>query len=305
MKVLVTGGAGFIASHLVDRLIQEGHHVVVVDNLVTGSRRNLNKEAVFYKMDIQSSRLERVFEKEKPEVISHHAAQIDVRKAVADPAFDAQVNIMGLINLLEYAVKYGSRRCIFASSGGAIYGEQEVIPASEDHRTRPLSPYGISKLCSENYLYYYSTVCGLEYTVLRYSNVYGPRQAPEGEAGVVSIFTRKMLKGEQPMINGNGMQTRDYVYVEDVVEANMAVMNAHVSDTFNVGTGMETTVNTLFHQLVALTGVSMRDMHAPEKKGEVLRSCLDFRKIQKQLDWEPRVSLKEGLERTVAYFRSL
>ncbi len=305
MRILVTGGAGFIGSHLVDRLIQEGHQVIVVDNLSTGKKINLNKAATFYKRDILSNGLERVFHKERPEIVVHLAAQIDVRKAVADPAADAQINIIGLIRILECAVSHGTRRVIFASSGGAIYGDQEIFPATEEHPTRPLSPYGISKLSSEHYLYYYHKVCGLDYSVLRYGNVYGPRQDPFGEAGVVAIFCNKLLKGEQPIINGNGMQTRDYVYVEDVVEANMAVINGNINDIFNVGTGMETSVNALFHLLLEITGSYMKEIHGPEKKGEALRSSLDFKKIQKTLDWEPKISLREGLTRTFEHFRAL
>ncbi len=304
MKVLVTGGAGFIGSHLVERLIQEGHQVVVVDDLSTGKKKNIHKEATFYKMDILSSRLERVFQKERPELISHHAAQMDVRKSVADPAFDAKSNIIGLLNLLECAVKHGTRRVVFASSGGAAYGEQISFPAKEDHPTRPLSPYGVSKLSSEHYLYYYQEVCGLDYTTLRYGNVYGPRQDPFGEAGVVAIFTQKMLKGEQPTINGNGMQTRDYVHVKDVIEANMAMINKKINGTFNVGTGKETTVNQLFQNLREITSTELKEIHGPQKKGEQQRSCLDYQKIFNVAEWEPTVSLKEGLETTVAYFRA-
>ena len=254
-------------------------------------------------MDILSSRLERIFQKERPEIISHHAAQMDVRKSVADPAFDAKSNILGLINLLQSAVKNGTRRIIFASSGGAAYGEQAVFPATEEHPTHPLSPYGVSKLASEHYLYYYQKVCGLEYTALRYGNVYGPRQDPHGEAGVVAIFAEKLLKGEQPTINGNGMQTRDYVYVKDVIEANMAVMNRKVNDTFNVGTGIETTVNQLFQNLVEITASEVKEVHGPEKKGEQRRSCLDAKKIYNAVEWEPTVSLREGLEQAVIYFK--
>ncbi len=304
MKILVTGGAGFIGSHLVDRLVEEGHQVVVVDDLSTGKKKNINKEATFYKMDILSSRLERVFQKERPEIISHHAAQMDVRKSVSDPAFDAKSNILGLLNLLECAVKNGTRRVVFASSGGAVYGEQVTFPATESHPTAPLSPYGVSKLSSEHYLYYYQKVCGLEYAALRYANVYGPRQDPFGEAGVVAIFTQKLLKGEQLTINGNGMQTRDYVYVKDVIEANMAVINRKVSDIFNVGTGIETSVNQLFQNLLEITGSDLKEIHGSEKKGEQKRSCLDAKKIYTDLEWEPTVSLKEGLKTTVDYFKS-
>ncbi len=303
MKTLVTGGAGFIGSHLVDRLIQEGHSVAVVDNLATGKKKNLNPEAKFYKMDIRSGGLARVFKKEKPEAIFHLAAQIDVRRSVADPSFDAESNIVGMLNLLELAVQNGVRRVIFASSGGAIYGEQEQFPAPESHPTRPLSPYGVSKLTGEHYLYYYRKICGLEYTALRYANVYGPRQDPLGEAGVVAIFTQKMLRGEQPIINGNGMQTRDFVFVEDVVEANMAAVRGRESDSFNVGTGVETSVNDLFRMLTKITGAPVKEMHGQEKKGEQLRSSLDYRKIYGTLDWGPRMSFQEGLTKTVDYFR--
>lgn len=303
MKILVTGGAGFIGSHIVDRLIEEGHEVVVVDDLSTGKKKNINKDATFYKMDILSSRMEKIFQQERPELINHHAAQMDVRKSVADPAFDAKSNILGLLNLLESAVRNGTRRVVFASSGGAAYGEQATFPATEAHSTHPLSPYGVSKLSSEHYLYYYQKVCGLEYAALRYGNVYGPRQDPHGEAGVVAIFVQKLLKGEQPTINGNGMQTRDYVYVKDVVEANMAVINNKISDTFNVGTGIETTVNELFKHLLDITGSDLKEVHGPEKKGEQRRSCLDYKKIYDAADWEPTVSLLEGLKNTVDYFK--
>jgi len=303
MKVLVTGGAGFIGSHLVDRLVQEGHEVVVVDNLSTGKRKNVDKRARFYKVDITSARLDRVFKKEKPELISHHAAQMDVRKSVSDPAFDARVNLLGLINILENAVKYGTRRVVFASSGGAIYGEQNFYPATEEHPTHPLSPYGVSKLSSEHYLYYYQKVMGLDSAILRYSNVYGPRQDPFGEAGVVAIFTKKLLQGEQPIINGNGMQTRDYVFVEDVVEANMAVINNPINDTFNIATAVESSVNQLFRYLVDITGAQAREIYGPEKKGEQIRSCLDYQKAHKVLEWEPKTPLLEGLKKTSEYFR--
>lgn len=303
MRILVTGGAGFIGSHLGDRLIAEGHEVCVVDNLSTGKKKNVNRKADFYRLDILSPKVERVFKKFRPEILSHHAAQMDVRRSVADPGYDAQVNILGFLNLLEAALRYGTKRVLFASTGGAIYGEQECFPASETHPTRPESPYGISKLASEHYLYYYRKAYGISYSNLRYSNVYGPRQDPHGEAGVVAIFAQRLLKGEQPTINGTGMQTRDYVFVEDVVEANMAVLNSGMDGTYNVGTGQETTVNQLFHHLRAVTGSQSKEVHGPERKGEQFRSCLDCGKIHKALDWEPRVSLPEGLKDTVEYFR--
>lgn len=303
MRVLVTGGAGFIGSHIVDRLILEGHQVSVIDNLTTGKSENLNPRAEFYKLDIENPRIEKVFKKEKPEVVCHLAAQMDVRRSVADPAFDAKTNIIGMINLLENAVRYGTRKVIFSSTGGAIYGEGGPYPTAEDHMARPVSPYGISKLTGEHYLFYYQVMYGLNYVSLRYANVYGPRQDPFGEAGVVAIFTKKMLRNDQPLVNGNGMQTRDYVYVEDVVNAVMLAMESNVSDTFNVGTGIETTVNDLFRLLVELTGSNVREMHGPAKKGEQMRSCLSFDKIRKTLDWEPSVPLRTGLANTVEFFR--
>jgi UDP-glucose 4-epimerase len=303
MKVLVTGGAGFIGSHLVDRLIQEGHEVVVVDNLLTGKRRNLNKEARFYKQDIQSSRLERVFSRERPLLVMHLAAQVDLRRSVEDPIFDAQVNILGTLNLLVQAVKYGTRKVIFASSGGAIYGEQDVFPAPESHPIRPLSPYGISKLNGEQYLAYYQRVSGIQHVILRYSNVYGPRQDPEGEAGVVAIFMGKMLAGEQPLINGNGRQTRDFVFVDDVVEANLAAMGKEVQGIYNVGTAEETSINDLFRLLVELTNAGCKELHGPAKKGEQARSVVDISRLRQELGWEPKVPLREGLKRTVEFFR--
>ncbi|HLB02358.1 MAG TPA: NAD-dependent epimerase/dehydratase family protein [Nitrospiria bacterium] len=305
MRILVTGGAGFIGSHITDRLIAEGHEVGVVDNLSTGKKKNVNSEAIFYKTDILSPRIERVFKKFRPELISHHAAQMDVRRSVADPLFDAQVNILGLLNILQNGVKFGTKRIIFASSGGAIYGEQECFPASEEHPTRPQSPYGVSKLGGESYLHYYQKNYGLEYTSLRYGNVYGPRQDPFGEAGVVAIFSQRMLRGEQAIIYGNGMQTRDYIYVGDVVEAHMAVLSSHLQGVFNVGISRETTVNHLFQQLREITEVQIKEVHGPERRGEQFRSCLDSSRLQKQSDWEAKVPLIEGLRYTVDYFREV
>ena len=303
MKVLVTGGAGFIGSHLVDRLVLEGHEAVVVDNLATGKRRNINRAARFYKMDIQSWRLERVFRNERPNVVMHLAAQMDVRKSVEDPMFDAQVNVLGTLNVLQQAVKHGVRKVVFSSSGGAIYGEQEAYPAPETHVTRPLSPYGLSKLCGEQYLSYFQRVSGLQAVSLRYANVYGPRQDPEGEAGVVAIFIQKMLNNEQAVINGNGRQTRDFVFVDDVVEANLAMMGQETQGTYNVGTGVETSINDLFRILVQHTGSNSKEVHGPSKKGEQARSVIDNTKLRHEVSWEPKADLSEGLKKTVDYFR--
>jgi UDP-glucose 4-epimerase len=303
MKVLVTGGAGFIGSHLVDRLVQEGHEVVIVDNLSTGKRRNLNRAARFYKLDIQSWRLERVFRNERPNIVMHLAAQMDVRKSVEDPIFDAQVNVLGMLNVLQQAIKHGVRKVVFSSSGGAIYGEQEIYPVPESHVTRPLSPYGISKLCGEQYLSYYQRVSGLQIVSLRYANVYGPRQDPDGEAGVVAIFIQKLLNNEQAIVNGNGRQTRDFIYVEDVVEANLAVMGQETQGTYNVGTGEETSINDLLRILIAHTNSTCKEIHGPAKIGEQVRSVIDSNKLRQELSWEPRTELSEGLKRTVDYFR--
>ena len=304
MKILVTGGAGFIGSHLVDRLVQEGHEVVVVDDLSTGKRRNLNRAAEFYKRDVQGSRLDGVFRRERPVVLIHLAAQMNIRRSVEDPLFDAQVNILGTLNVLDQAVRYGTRKIIFASSGGAIYGEQDVFPAPESHPTRPLSPYGISKLTGEYYLAYHQRVSGIHSVSLRFSNVYGPRQDPYGEAGVVAIFTQKMLAGEQPIINGNGRQTRDFIYMDDVVEAHLAALGKDVQGIYNVGTAHETSVNELFIKLVDLTKSGCKQLYGPAKKGEQARSVVDASKLRQELGWEPRVSLDEGLARTVEYFRA-
>jgi len=304
MRIVVTGGAGFIGSHVTDRLIEEGHEVSIVDDLSTGKKKNINPKADFHKLDILSPKLERVFKKARPEVVVHHAAQMDVRRSVADPLFDGQVNILGTLNVLEQAVKIGTKRVIFASSGGAVYGDQETFPASEQHPVRPISPYGVSKLSAEHYLYYYLRTYGLQPASLRYGNVYGPRQDPFGEAGVVAIFALKLLQNEQPVINGNGKQTRDYVFVEDVVEAHMAVFEEGVQGIFNVGTGKETSVNQLFRHLVEITGSKVKEVYGPEKRGEQVRSVLDYTKLRKTADWEPKVQLQDGLKATVAFFRS-
>ncbi len=304
MNILVTGGAGFIGSHVVDSYIELGHNVIVVDNLSTGFIENVNPKAKFYQIDIRDEKIEEIFKSERIDIVNHHAAQMDVRKSVEDPIYDADVNIIGSLNLLQLCVKYGVKKFIFASTGGAIYGEQDYFPADEEHPTRPLSPYGVAKLTVEKYLYFYKEVHGLSYVVLRYANIYGPRQNPHGEAGVVAIFTSKMLKGEQPIINGDGLQTRDYTYVGDVVRANVLALNYDKSDVFNIGTGIETDVNTLFHKLRNLIGANCDEIHGPAKPGEQRRSVISYEKINKVLGWKPEVSLDEGLRLTVEFFKN-
>jgi len=304
LKLLVTGGAGFIGSHIVDALIAEGHDVVVVDDLSSGSVKNLPRRIRFIKLDVRSNNVATLFLEEHFDAVYHLAAQMDVRKSVADPRFDASVNIIGGLNILEYCAKYDVKKVIFASTGGAIYGEQDYFPADEKHPLRPLSPYGVAKLSYEQYLYYYKEVYGIDYISLRFANIYGPRQNPHGEAGVVAIFTTKFLKGEMPVINGDGKQTRDYVYVGDIVDANLKALEYTGTGIFNLGTGVETDVNTLFRKLRELTGANCEEKHGPAKKGEQFRSVLDYSHAKKVLGWEPRVSLDQGLQETVEYFKS-
>lgn len=303
MKILVTGGAGFIASHIVDSYMVSGHDVVIIDDLSTGREENINPKAIFYRMDIRDNGITEVFEKERPDVVNHHAAQMDLRRSVEDPGFDASVNIIGTLNLLENCIKYDVKRFVFASTGGAMYGEQEYFPADEKHPERPLSPYGISKFACEKYLFYYKAVHRLDYMVLRYANVYGPRQNPHGEAGVVAIFTEKMLRGEQPTINGDGCQTRDFVYIGDVVEANKHALSNSEGGTFNIGTAIETDINGLFKRLVDLTASACREIHAPAKEGEQMRSVIGWKKAEGALGWRPGVSLEKGLRETVMWFK--
>jgi UDP-glucose 4-epimerase len=304
VKILITGGAGFIGSHVADASITAGHHVTIIDDLSTGNLENVNPKAKFIRMDIRDNGVKEIFIQGKFDAVIHHAAQMDVRRSVEDPGYDASVNIIGSLNLLENCIRYGVNKLIFASTGGAIYGEQEYFPADELHPVNPLSPYGIAKLAVEKYLFYYHAVHGLQYVNLRYANIYGPRQNPHGEAGVVAIFASKMFAGKEPVINGDGKQTRDYTYVGDVVKANLLALSYTKSGTFNVGTGCETDVNELFRIIRDLSGASCQERHGPAKKGEQIRSVLDHSRIKKVLGWEPSVNLHEGLHKTVEFFKS-
>ena len=303
MRILVTGGAGFIASHIADAYIERGHEVHIVDDFSTGQRANLNSKATLHKIDIADSHSVKLVERIKPDILSHHAAQMDVRHSVADPTFDARVNILGFINLLEGCKNAGVKKVIFASSGGAVYGEQESFPASESHPTQPGSPYGVSKRTGELYLSYYHQTFGLPYLALRYANVYGPRQSTQGEAGVVAIFLALLLTGKTPVINGDGRQTRDYVYVGDVVAANVGALQSDFVGPVNIGTGVETDVVTIYDHLRVAVGSDMHAQHGPAKAGEQRRSCIDNRRAGEVLAWRPQVALQDGLQRTAAFYR--
>jgi len=303
MNILVTGGAGFIGSTIADAYIQAGHNVVVIDNLSTGRIENVPTASSFYQMDIRDDDVYDIIHQHEIQVINHHAAQIDVRRSVLDPKYDLSVNVLGTINLIEAGIRQGITRMIFASTGGAIYGEQDYFPADEAHPTNPCSPYGITKLTVEKYLHYYRLEKNLTYTVLRYTNVYGPRQNPHGEAGVVAIFCDKMLKGGEAVINGDGMQTRDYVFVDDVVAANLLALTMDGTDTFNVCTGIESTVVDIFRHLNHALDAPVPERYGPAKPGEQRRSVCTSGKINGALGWTPRMQLGDGLARTLQYFR--
>jgi UDP-glucose 4-epimerase len=303
MRALVTGGAGFIGSNVADGLSENGAEVFIVDNLSTGKKENLSGKAEFFNVDItDKDALRKVFESVKPEIVFHLAAQIDVRKSAANPAFDASVNVIGAINVFELSVEYGAKRIVFSSTGGAIYGEPEKLPATEETEVAPLAPYGVSKYCGEQYLNYFKRLFGIERVILRYANVYGPRQDPLGEAGVVAIFTGKILRGENPVIFGDGEQTRDYVYVKDVVRANILAINGK-EGTYNIGTGIETSVNELVKMFEKITGKEIIPQYAPPRKGEVRRISLSYEKAKKELGFEPEYPLKKGLRETLQWFR--
>lgn len=303
MKILVTGGAGFIGSHIVDRYISLGHEVAVADNLSTGKREFVNPKAKFYKMDIGDPKLKDIFRIEQPDIVNHHAAQIDIPKSVDDPVYDAQVNIMGSLSIIQYSKEYGVKKIIFASSGGAVYGRPNSLPVPEEHAKRPASPYGISKLCIENYLFATTTYSPLDYTILRYANVYGPRQNPYGEAGVCAIFINRMLSKESCILYGRGDPIRDYVYIQDIVDANVLALNKGSQAIYNLGTGIGTKVIEIYQLLKKITGTNSIPEYKPLRHGELEKIYLDCRKAKEELEWAPKVGLMEGLEKTVASFQ--
>jgi len=304
MKVLVAGGAGFIGSHVCDHFARAGHEVIALDNLSSGRKENLPSSVRLAVLDIRSAEAAALIASEKPYAICHLAAQMDVRKSVEDPRFDAEANILGLINILEASRRSGVKKFIFSSTGGAIYGEQDVFPATEAHPTRPVSPYGVSKAAGELYLGYYRVQYGLASTALRYANVYGPRQNPHGEAGVVAIFSRRLVLGQTCQIFGPGKQTRDFVYGPDVARANLLALESDFVGPVNIGTGIETDVNTLYSLLCEAAGVSLGPVHLPAKPGEQLRSSIDNALAKRVLGWQPTVGLREGLRQTIEFFRA-
>lgn len=305
MRILVTGGAGFIGSHVVDSYVAAGHEVAVLDNFSTGTEANLNPSAKVHRLDLRDQQgVEKIVAEFKPEIVNHHAAQSEVPKSVADPTYDAQVNIIGGLNLLKACVDNGVKKVIFISSGGALYGEPDVIPADEDHPVRPLSPYGTSKFSFEQYLGTFRRTFGLEHTVLRYANIYGPRQDFHAEEGrVIAIFASRMLAGKTVIVDGTGEQSRDMLYIGDVATANLAALERGSGGTFHISSGIAVTVNDLYRKLALLTGYSDFPHYGPSRKGDVYRIALDNSRALRDLGWEPQVELEEGLSLTVDYFR--
>ena len=303
MKILVTGGAGFIGSHIADAYINQGHQVIIIDNLSTGVSANLNPQVKFYELDIRSAEAAQVIRTQAPDLINHHAAQIRVDIAAKDPIFDAQINILGFLNLLQAAKDVKSvKKIILASTGGAMYGPKPT-PFVETMLPQPLSPYGISKLADERYLYFYHQQYGIDYVALRYANVYGPRQNPHGEAGVVAIFCNNFLTGKPPVINGDGQQTRDYVYISDVVIANLLATKKSIIGDFNIGTGIETDVNQIYDLVRQEFNSDQQAVHGPARPGEQATSSLDSSLAKEKLDWQPTVSLSAGIHLTVEFFK--
>jgi UDP-glucose 4-epimerase len=303
MRVLVTGGAGFIASHVVDAYVERGHEVTVVDDLSSGRRENVHPKAELLVADLRDRGTVGLLRGRKFDLVNHHAAQIDVRVSVADPAADAELNIVATLRLFQALVDEGVKKIVFASSGGAAYGEPQYAPQDEQHPLSPLSPYGCAKLAIDQYLGFYRAVHGIKAVSLRYANVYGPRQRKDGEAGVVAIFAGALLDGQQARINGTGEQTRDYVFVGDVVRANMAASELDLDGIYNVGTGVETTVNALYSGICRALGVEAKAEHGPAKAGEQLRSVLDGNKLRSIAGLPEPVTLDEGLQQTVAWLR--
>lgn len=303
MKILVTGGAGFIGSHVCDEFLREAHEVIALDNLSSGRKENLSPKVQLVTLDIRSPEAADFIRRQRPDVLCHLAAQMDVRKSVEDPRFDAEANILGLLNMLEASRQAGVKRFIFSSTGGAIYGEQDAYPAPETHPTRPVSPYGVSKAAGELYLGYYRAQYGLPFVALRYANVYGPRQNPHGEAGVVAIFSQKLVTAQPCTVYGDGTQTRDFVFGQDVARANHLAFASDFVGSLNVGTGIETDINRLYRLLAEAAGSKELALHQPAKPGEQMRSCVDASLAKRVLDWEPTVMLEEGLRQTVEYFR--
>jgi UDP-glucose 4-epimerase len=309
MKILVTGGAGFIGSHIVDAYLEAGHDVVVVDDLSSGRRENIHSWATFHEMSVLDDRIRDVFSTEKPDVVNHHAAQISVNRSVDDPMMDARVNVLGSINVIERSLEFGVKRFIFASTGGALYGEPESNPCDERHRIAPLSPYGAAKFSVETYLQTFRSTKGLRYASLRYANVYGPRQDPLGEAGVVAIFARRMLKDLEVIIFGDGTQRRDFLYVKDVVRANLRLLDPDLEDAIseglvlNLGTGVQTSVNEIFRGLSRELGYEKDPIHEPERPGDVNRISLDASRARRIIGWKPETAIEEGLKQTAGWFR--
>jgi UDP-glucose 4-epimerase len=303
VKAVVTGGAGFIGSTLVDALLAGGNEVTVIDDLSRGRRDQVAPEATLHVLDVTSSDIAPLMADIAPDVVFHQAAQIDVRRSVAEPIFDTDVNVLGTVNVLQACVDAKVRRIVFASSGGAIYGDTDARPTPEDHPPAPASHYGAAKLCGEIYGGVYQQLYGLEFVALRYGNVYGPRQDPHGEAGVVAIFVQRLLRGEGVIINGDGMQTRDYVYVDDVVSANLCAAQTETPGAYNIGTALEIDVNEVYARLATASGSAASPQHGPAKPGEQRHSCLDIARATQGLGWRPRVDLDEGMRRIVAYFR--
>ncbi len=306
MRILITGGAGFIGSHVADALIERGHRVTILDNLSSGSLENVNRRAKLYKFDIGNrQRLEKLFEKVQPEAVFHFAAQINVRASVENPSADATTNILGSLSIIELAAQYGVKKLIFSSTGGAMFDDTTPRPTPESIPAGPLSPYGIAKLSIEHYLRFFHQIHGLPYIVLRYANVYGPRQNAHGEAGVVAIFLARMLEGVGPTINGDGLQTRDYVYVGDVAQANILALDSElIEGVFHIGTGIETSVNDIFRMLNWQFGKTFEETHGPVKPGETMASALNARQAKEHLGWEPKVALAEGLVATATWFKA-